>query len=242
MKPIRFILLALIATLLLAACERPAPEGEIPAAPVEDNSNNTETVPRNDEADPAQPVDETPTDPNAPTDTNTPDTDTDTSTNDDTAEQPTEGETVTPAEDPAAETVEEDTVDQAPPLENGVYTVRAGDTLGQIAFIYGISVADIMAANNLTNPDVLDVGQQLVIPEEGAADTAGSVPADTTPADDPPADDTTGDEQVHVVQAGDNLYRIGLRYGFTVDELAEYNSLTDINNLEVGQEIRIPPQ
>ena len=47
------------------------------------------------------------------------------------------------------------------PLE---YTVQAGDTLGAIAQAYDISVEDLMAANSLTDPNVLHVGQTLAIP------------------------------------------------------------------------------
>ena len=44
------------------------------------------------------------------------------------------------------------------------------------------------------------------------------------------------------MQAGENLYRIGLQYGFTVEELATYNNLANPNSLSVGQQIQIPPQ
>ena len=45
---------------------------------------------------------------------------------------------------------------------------------------------------------------------------------------------------MHVVQYGDNLFRIGLIYGFTAEELAEYNGLDNINRIDVGQVIKIP--
>jgi LysM repeat protein len=45
-----------------------------------------------------------------------------------------------------------------------VYVVQAGDTLGSIANEFGVSVEDLMAANGLTDPNVLDVGQTLTIP------------------------------------------------------------------------------
>lgn len=230
MKSIRFILLALICALLLAACERPAPAGEIPI-PAEEN-NSTDIVPRTDETYPAPQTNETTTE-----STESPDTTTETITDPTTETQPTTDQEASSTEPTETETAEEET---SPPLEDGVYVVRSGDTLGQIAFVYGISIEDLMAANSLTNPDVLDVGQQLVIPEAGFAETAEPTPSDNTSTDQPPAD-TGSEEQIHIVRAGDNLYRIGLRYGFTVDELAEYNNLTDVNNLEVGQEIRIPP-
>lgn len=44
------------------------------------------------------------------------------------------------------------------------YIVQPGDTLFLIAQKFGVSVADIVAANNIKNPNRLDVGQQLVIP------------------------------------------------------------------------------
>ncbi|KAF0108638.1 MAG: hypothetical protein FD146_524 [Anaerolineaceae bacterium] len=44
------------------------------------------------------------------------------------------------------------------------YVVRAGDTLGEIASAYGMSVEMLMAANSLTDPNVLNEGQTLVIP------------------------------------------------------------------------------
>ena len=51
----------------------------------------------------------------------------------------------------------------------------------------------------------------------------------------------TTEERTHVVQAGENLFRIGLQYGFTVDELAAYNNIANPNVLDVGQVIKIPP-
>ena len=232
MKQIRFILLALTCTLLLAACERPAPAGEIPVP----GENSPEIVPRTEEAYPTTPTDATTTDPTVAA----PETPSDNSTTDNTADQPTEGDTTAPVENTEPAATEEE-ADEAPALEDGVYVVKSGDTLGQIAFIYGISVEDIMAANNLTNADVLDVGQELIIPEAGFAETQTTTDEDTTADTDEPATDSTGAEQTYVVKAGDNLYRIGLQFGFTVDELAEYNNLTNVNSLEVGQTIKIPP-
>ena len=53
-----------------------------------------------------------------------------------------------------------------PGLRSGeeVYYVQAGDTLGRISEKYNISVAAIAEANQITNVDVLEIGQELVIP------------------------------------------------------------------------------
>jgi LysM repeat protein len=52
------------------------------------------------------------------------------------------------------------------------YTVRAGDTISDIADEFGIAMEELMAANRLQDPNELSVGQVLVIPEVEGAGTA----------------------------------------------------------------------
>lgn len=129
------------------------------------------------------------------------------------------------------------------PAEPLVYEVQSGDTLVNIALQYNVTVEDIAAASGLANVDVLDIGQRLVIPVDGVipADSPAEAPAEA--ADAAPAEESVAEEasdQIHVVQFGDNLFRIGLIYGCKHEELATYNSLANPDTLEVGQEIRIP--
>lgn len=87
-----------------------------------------------------------------------------------------------------------------PPPDNNpiplMHTVQEGENLTVIATNYGITVAELLTINNLTNADVLAVGQQLIIPGgEGEAvatvytvqvgDTVAQVAAlfNTTPAE-----------------------------------------------------------
>lgn len=67
-----------------------------------------------------------------------------------------------------------------PTPEGEVYTVKSGDTLSRIATQNNSSVEAIVRANNLTDPDKLQVGQKLTIPG-GAAPSAsastGGLPA-----------------------------------------------------------------
>lgn len=52
---------------------------------------------------------------------------------------------------------------------HGYYTVRKGDTLHQIALDFGQNYRDLVAWNNLANPNDIRVGQQLrVVPPEGS--------------------------------------------------------------------------
>lgn len=66
-------------------------------------------------------------------------------------------------------------------------------------------------------------------------------PTPLPPPPEPTAPPASTGEQIHIVQAGENLFRIGLRYGFTAEELAAYNNIPNVNVISVGQQIRIPP-
>ncbi len=54
------------------------------------------------------------------------------------------------------------------------YTVQTGDTLFQIAQRFGTTVERLTQLNNLTNPDVINVGQVLTIPETATAGVTGT--------------------------------------------------------------------
>jgi len=91
------------------------------------------------------------------------------------------------------------------------------------------------AASPTPLPPVLDGS----VPVEASPTPLPPAPEPTQP---PPADSTapTG-EIIHIVAPGDNLFRIGLRYGFTAEQLAAYNGIPNVNLINVGQQIRIPP-
>jgi len=84
-----------------------------------------------------------------------------------------------------------------------------------------------------------------------ASPTPLPLPAEASPTPLPPAVEPTAapavqptapatGERIHVVAAGENLFRIGLQYGFTAEELATYNNIPNVDRIYVGQEIRIP--
>lgn len=118
------------------------------------------------------------------------------------------------------------------------HTVRAGENLYLIAARYNVTVRAIMRANNLRNPNVIYVGQRLVIPTAVTATPAATVGA-------PPAADATPTpvreaEQVHVVARGETLFAIALRYGVSVGELMRANNLRNANLIRPGQRLVIP--
>lgn len=71
------------------------------------------------------------------------------------------------------------TVSQAP--SGGTYIVQDGDTLFDISQSTGVSVAAILAANNLSEQSFIIPGQKLIIPGSGGAvDTPTPAPTVTT--------------------------------------------------------------
>ena len=59
------------------------------------------------------------------------------------------------------------------------YTIQQGDTLSAIAASFGVTVADIVAANGLPNADAIQAGQKLAIPGNGTAPATTTVVATT---------------------------------------------------------------
>jgi len=98
------------------------------------------------------------------------------------------------------------------------YVVQSGDTLLGIAIKLNTSAAALQALNGLSDPNVLRAGQVLKVPA-------------------PP---TGAGSSTYVVQAGDTLGAIALRFRVSVDALARANRLTDLDKLRVGQQLIIP--
>jgi LysM repeat protein len=88
---------------------------------------------------------------------------------------------------PAAVTQESQPPDSiVPAVEEPVtYAVKAGDTLFGIAAAYGVSLEELMRANDLTDPDFLTLGQTLIIPIPGTPlATPTLIPPDATSGGD----------------------------------------------------------
>ena len=95
-----------------------------------------------------------------------------------------------------------------------IHVVQSGQTLYGIARTYGISVADLSAANQINPIQTLVIGQALVIPISG---------------------------MYYFVQPGDTLYKIGRRFGVNHLRLAQMNAINPIDPLQIGFRLYIPP-
>ncbi|MCB9450307.1 MAG: LysM peptidoglycan-binding domain-containing protein [Anaerolineaceae bacterium] len=99
-----------------------------------------------------------------------------------------------------------------------VHTVQAGETLQTIAAQYGTTWEVLAAVNGLVNPNFVYTGQLLTI----------STVSPTTAA------------TYHTVLVGEDLFRIALQYGVTVQALAAANGIYNINLIYPNQRLIIP--
>jgi LysM repeat protein len=130
---------------------------------------------------------------------------------------------------PAALPMRDDALLQ-PLVDSRSYTVVAGDSLSQIARREKVTLAELLAANNLSRDATIYVGQTLVIP---AAATAAADAADAMLAPAP----ARGTD--YVVRSGDTLSGIAKRHGVTVAQIKAVNNLSR-DTIFAGQTLIIP--
>ncbi|MCB8961815.1 MAG: LysM peptidoglycan-binding domain-containing protein [Ardenticatenales bacterium] len=99
------------------------------------------------------------------------------------------------------------------------------------------------AAGDATGDEAAGEGDDAAGDEATGDEAAGDDATGDETTDQGEADDTTGDADgpmVHIVQAGENLYRIGLQYNVSWVAIAEANNLPNANAIYVGQQLTIP--
>ncbi|GAB3506692.1 hypothetical protein GCM10027341_40140 [Spirosoma knui] len=112
------------------------------------------------------------------------------------------------------------------------HTVEPGQTYYSISRLYGLTVDELLALNNLTTNNVLEAGQQLTVKSTGARSTQPTRPAATAPQPE---------VTYHTVAKGETMFRISKQYGVTIEQIQSWNNLADIGVKE-GQKIKIVKQ
>lgn len=98
-----------------------------------------------------------------------------------------------------------------------IHVVREGDTVSEIAKKYDVSVAEIVAMNQLANPNLIYTNQKLTVATSGGKT----------------------EEHYYTVMEGDTLTNIAQRFGTSVQRIASDNKISDSNHIGVGQKIFI---
>lgn len=95
-----------------------------------------------------------------------------------------------------------------------LYVVRRGDTVGQVAKMFDVTVNTILWANDLPRGSSLRDGQHLVIlPIDGVQ---------------------------HTIKKGDSLQSIAKKYSGDMDEILLFNDMTEGQKLTIGEIVIIP--
>ena len=104
-----------------------------------------------------------------------------------------------------------------------VYTVQRGNTLSEIAQMYGTTVQEIATMNKITNVNLIFPGEKLRI------GNATMIPERTEDYN----------QQIYIVKSGDTLSEIARDFGTTVNELVRRNGINNPNLIFPGQRIII---
>lgn len=118
------------------------------------------------------------------------------------------------------------------------HEIAAGETLGQIADRYHVTVSTLQEANSL-DTHIIRAGGHLMVPMASRPDSAYSR---TVSARQTATQDTqrAGRERTnHVVQAGDSFWSIAQRYGVSVRQLARWNNMAPKDVLSVGEQLAV---
>jgi LysM repeat protein len=108
----------------------------------------------------------------------------------------------------------------AAPAMAGTIQVKRGQTLSTIAARHGTTVARLARMNDLSNPNLIAVGQRLRVPGAGGGGRTGRTS--------------------HTVRAGETLSTIAARYGTSISAIARANNIDNPNFIFAGQHLSIP--
>ncbi|MBG9367898.1 LysM peptidoglycan-binding domain-containing protein [Streptococcus sp. NLN64] len=100
---------------------------------------------------------------------------------------------------------------------NKSYTVKAGDSVWRIAQSHGVSMDDLVMWNNISN-FTIHPGEVLILKQPTQAPYSGLT--------------------THTVQAGESVWLIAQKYGITMDELVEWNNISNFA-IHPGQRVII---
>ncbi|MFR0608744.1 LysM peptidoglycan-binding domain-containing protein [Limosilactobacillus balticus] len=115
---------------------------------------------------------------------------------------------------------------QVTTVVNGTYTVKSGDTLSQIAARFNTTTSALASTNHISNPNLIEVGQQLRINNSASAQKATS-------------HYSTTNNRSYVVQSGDSLSKIAAYHGLNWRSIAAKNNIQSPYTIFVGQRLSL---
>lgn len=121
-----------------------------------------------------------------------------------------------------------------------VHVVKPKQTYFSIAKLYGTTVAELCAWNNVSVRQPLQVGQELLIGALGKPATLNGnkqpVVAAKSPSGKPLGPPPAQTIRYYTVKPGETVYRIALNNAVSIEELVRWNGLKDFT-IEIGQRL-----
>ena len=99
-----------------------------------------------------------------------------------------------------------------------VHRIKPGDTLSSIARKYGVSVDSVRNFNPGIQPRYLQINTAIIVPDVGSSQNPHR----------------------HVVQSGETLSQIAVRYETSVESLTQINKISDPNTIYPGLSLSVP--
>jgi len=111
-------------------------------------------------------------------------------------------------------------IDTTAKVATSLYIVQKGDNLHSISKKHNVSVSQLKEWNNLENENI-QLGNKLIVAKVES-------------------DEITEKKEnqlvEHIVEKGDNVWNISKKYGVTLAQLKEWNSLDD-NSIQIGTKL-----
>ncbi len=124
------------------------------------------------------------------------------------------------------------------------HKVKKGDNLGEISEKYGVTVAEIKKWNKLKSNNIpLGKSLKIITNERVVTTVKKEVKSDAIASNDRPKKEQKSDvadkeDSFYVVQQGDNLSTIAKKYNVSIDDLKQWNDLSD-NTIQLESKLKI---
>jgi len=117
------------------------------------------------------------------------------------------------------------------------YTIKSGDTIGEIAEMFKVSIANLKQWNNLSSNKLI-AGKSISVYSD--IDASKVKKSKTTSVDKNNSKETSSksSSSIHKIKEGESLWTIAKKYQVSVSNLMEWNKLKD-ERVKIGQSIKI---
>jgi LysM repeat protein len=114
---------------------------------------------------------------------------------------------------------------------DSTHEIQSGDTLSQIAVNYGVSVDELLAWNNIDDPNLIFAGNELIVTvtsSDGSTDNGGN------------SNDIQVGDTVYEIQPGDTLMAIAMSHGVSLADVLALNGIENPDQIFAGDFLIIP--